>query len=62
MKCQEAPMPIEVAGAKFPDVKNPESMHFCVCVWIIFYLVIFVYDKNMERFTNLSVILAQGPC
>lgn len=24
-------MPIEVAGAKFPDVKTPESMHFC-CV------------------------------
>ena len=29
---------------------------------LIHFEFIFVYVKNMEQFTNLRVILAQGPC
>ena len=45
--------------ADFPEKLNfeklrrrePNSQNFCTLLW-----------KNLERFTNLRVILAQGPC
>ena len=43
----------EISGSDVSHLHHKESSDDCVVLGI---------KKNMERFTNLRVILAQGPC
>ena len=61
--CSAKKSPQEVQAGK-------KSIHLSICPSIrspifpsfLFFFFFFKLEKNMERFTNLRVILAQGPC